>query len=128
MTKETKITADEAVENLQEFAAMLHEIGKDGIKTGLVEDNHKAYLLACFAHDISHALIDITKGKTPIKALEEVFGDDDEDDSSVVGSIAVNLKTGEVNGIENISNPKLKAQIAAAVHKLADELGGNSDE
>lgn len=51
-----------------------------------------------------------------------MFGDD-EDDSSVVGSIAVNLKTGEVNGIENISNPELKAQIAAAVHKLSDELG-----
>lgn len=125
MTKETKITADEAVENLQEFAAMLHEIGKDGIKTGLVESNHRAYLLACFAHDISHALIDITKGKKPIKALEEVFGsNEDEDDSSVAGSIAVNLKTGEVNGIENISNPELKAQIAVAVHKIADELGG----
>lgn len=122
MTKETKITADEAVENLQKFAAMLHEIGKDGIKKGLVESDHGAYLLACFAHDISHALIDITKGKKPIKALEEVLGDD-EDDSSVVGSIAVNLKTGEVNGIENISNPELKAQIAAAVHKLSDELG-----
>lgn len=99
MMKETKITADEAVENLQEFAAMLHEIGKDGIKTGLAESNHRAYLLACFAHDISHALLDITKGKKPIKALEEVFG------------------------IENISNPELKAQIAAAVHKLSDELG-----
>lgn len=124
MTKETKITADEAVENLQKFAAMLHEIGKDGIKKGLVESDHRAYLLACFAHDISHALIDITKGKTPIKALEEVFGsDEDEDDGSIVGSIAVNLKTGEVNGIENISNPELKAQIAAAVHKLSDELG-----
>ena len=32
-------------------------------------------------------------------------------------------KKTEVNGIENISNPELKAQIAAAVHKLSDELG-----
>ncbi|WP_270538108.1 hypothetical protein [Streptococcus anginosus] len=124
MMKETKITAEKVVENIKDFIAELHEIAIDGIKTNDTQESEKAYVLACFAHDISHALYDIVKGKNPHDVLEVIFTDDEKkDDAPFAGVLTVKIENGEVKGIENISNPELKAQIAAAVHKLADELG-----
>ena len=123
MTKETKITTQKVVENIKDFIAELHEIAIDEIKTNDTQESEKAYVLACFAHDISHALYDIVKGKNPHDALEVIFtGDEKKDDAPFAGVLTVKIENGEVKGIENITNPELKTQIAAAVHKIADEL------
>ncbi|MGG6739265.1 UNVERIFIED_CONTAM: hypothetical protein QE602_08525 [Streptococcus suis] len=126
MTKETKntVSAKTIVENLKEFAMELHQQAKDGMIDSVFEKDEDAFVLAKIAHDISHGLIDILQGKSADEALENVFSDD-EDDIPVVGSIAVNLKTGHVKGIEDIENPKLKEQITKAISKIADKLGGN---
>lgn len=126
MTKETKITTEKVVENIKDFIAELHEIAIDGIKTNDTQESEKAYVLACFAHDISHALYDIVKGKNPHDALEAIFTDgekNEDDDASFAGVLSVKIENGEVKGIENITDPKIKEQLAKAVHKLSDELG-----
>lgn len=78
---------------------------------------------ANIVHNISHDLLDILDGKS----AKEVFTDDEneEDEGTAIGSIAVNIKTGDVHGIENIKDPKLKEQLATVIGKLADKLGGN---
>lgn len=126
MTKETKntVAAETIVENLKEFAMELHQTAKEGIIGSLIEKDEDAFVLANITHEISHGLIDILQGKSADEALENVFSDD-EDDSPVVGSIAVNINTGDVKGIEDIKNPKLKEQITKAISKIADKLGGN---
>ncbi|HFR3332287.1 TPA: hypothetical protein ACHU45_000373 [Streptococcus suis] len=128
MTKETKntVAAETIVENLKEFAVELHQQAKDGMVDSLIEKDEDAFVLAKIAHDISHGLIDILKGKSADEALENIFGDDEDedDDTPVVGSIAVNVKTGQIDGIEDIADPELKGQIAEVIHKLADKLGG----
>lgn len=124
MTKETKLTAEKVVENIKGFIVELHEVAIDGIKTN--DTQEKAYVLACFAHDISHALYDIVKGKNPHDALEAIFTDgekNEDDDASFAGVLSVKIENGEVKGIENITDPKIKEQLAKAVHKLSDELG-----
>lgn len=88
------------------------------------EKDEDAFVLAHITHEISHGLIDILQGKSADEALENVFSDD-EDDTPAVSSIAVNLKTGDIKGIEDIKNPKLKEQITKAISKIADKLGGN---
>lgn len=118
MTKETKntVAAETIVENLKEFAMELHQSAKEGMIDSIIEKDEDAFVLAKVAHDI-------LQGKSADEALENVFSDD-EDDSPVVGSIAVNLKTGDAHGIEDITDPKLKEQIAEVISKLAKKLGG----
>lgn len=124
MTKETKITTEKVVENIKDFIAELHEIAIDGIKTNDTQESEKAYVLACFAHDISHALYDIVKGKNLHDALEAIFTDEkkEDDDAPFAGVLTVKIENGEVKGIENITNPKIKEQLAKAVSKLSDKL------
>ena len=55
--------------------------------------------------------------------LEEA--DENEEDSSLVGTITINVKTGKVDGIDDIKDTKAKEQILAAVSKVVEELGGN---
>lgn len=125
MTKETKntVAAETIVENLKEFAMELHQTAKEEMIGSLIEKDEDTFILAKIAHDISHGLIDILQGKSADEALENIFSDD-EDDSPVVGSISVNLKTGDAHGIEDITDPKLKEQIAEVISKLAKKLGG----
>lgn len=125
MTKETKntVAAETIVENLKEFATELHQQAKEGMISSLFVQDEDTFVLAKITHDISHGLIDILQGKSADEALKNVFSDD-EDDTPDVGSISVNLKTGDVKGIEDIKNPKLKEQIAKAISKIADKLGG----
>ena len=125
MTKETKntVAAETIVENLKEFAMELHQLAKEGMIDSVFEKDEDAFVLANITHEISHGLIDILHGKSADEALENVFSDDEED-TPAVGSITVNLKTGDVKGIEDIKNQKLKEQIAKAISKIADKLGG----
>ena len=46
-------------------------------------------------------------------------------DSSLVGTIAINVETGKIEGIDDIKDTKTKEQILAAVSKVVEELGGN---
>lgn len=125
MTKETKntVAAETIVENLKEFTMELHQQAKEVMIDSVIEKDEDTFVLAKIAHDISHGLIDILQGKSADEALENIFSDD-EDDSQVVGSIAVNLKTGDAHGIEDITDPKLKEQIAEVISELAKKLGG----
>lgn len=127
MTKETKntVAAETIVENLKEFAMELHQNAKEGMVESLIEQDEDNFVLANFAHNVSHGLIEILQGKSADEALEDILGkDEDEEDELSVGSITVNINTGDANGIENIKDPKLKAQITKVVRKLADKLGG----
>ena len=112
MTKETKntVSAETIVENLKEFANKLHDDSKDGMLHFLLKGDIRKFKLANVFHNISHDLLE---------------DEQDEKDIPVVGSIAVNLKTGDAHGIEDITDPKLKEQILAAVSKVVEELGGN---
>ncbi|WP_436801858.1 hypothetical protein [Streptococcus dysgalactiae] len=125
MTKETKntVAAETIVENLKEFTMELHQQAKEVIIYSVIEKDEDTFVLAKIAHYISHGLIDILQGKSADEALENIFSDD-EDDSQVVGLIAVNLKTGDAHGIEDITDPKLKEQNAEFISKLAKKLGG----
>ena len=125
MTKETKntVAAETIVENLKEFATELHQQAKDVMISSVFVQDEDTFVLEKITHDISHGLIDILQGKSADEALKNVFSDD-EDDTPDVGSISVNLKTGDVKGIEDIKNQKLKEQIAKAISKIADKLGG----
>lgn len=123
MTKETKntVSAETIVENLKEFAEALHDAGKKGMLYYLLERNASKFEAANIMHNISHDLLDILDGKS----VKEVLSESDEEDSSLVGSIAINVETGKVEGIDDIKDTKTKEQILAAVSKVVEELGGN---
>jgi len=125
MTKETKTTvsAETIVENLKEFAETLHDKSKEGMVHFLLTKNVSKFKTANILHNISHDLLDILDGKS----AKELFGesDDNEADSSLVGTVTINVKTGKVEGIDDIKDTKVKEQILAAVSKVVEELGGN---
>nr|DAX64528.1 MAG TPA: hypothetical protein [Caudoviricetes sp.] len=125
MTKETKntVSAETIVDNLKEFAKTLHDESKEGMVHFLLTKNVSKFKTANIMHNISHDLLDILDGKS----AKELFGkaDENEEDSSFVGSIAINVETGKVEGIDDIKDTKVKEQILAAVSKVVEELGGN---
>lgn len=125
MTKETKNTvlAETIVENLKEFVEALHDASKKAMFYSLLEKNVSEFKTSNVIHNISHDLLDILDGKSAKEVLEEA--DENEDDSSLVGSIAINVETGKVEGIDDIKDTKVKEQILAAVSKVVEELGGN---
>ena len=98
MTKETKnmVSAETIVENLKEFANKLHDDSKDGMLHFLLKGDIRKFKLANVFHNISHDLLDILDGKS----AKELFGkaDENEEDSSFVGTIAINVETGNVEG------------------------------
>ena len=123
MTKETKntVSAETIVENLKEFAETLHDESKEGMLHFLLTKNASKFKTANILHNLSHDLLDILDGKS----AKEILGESDEEDSSFVGSIAINVETGKVEGIDDIKDSKVKEQILAAVSKVVEELGGN---
>ena len=124
MTKETKntVSAETIVENLKEFAETLHDESKEAMLYYLSEKNVSKFKTANIMHNISHDLLDILDGKS----AKEILGESDEEDSyDFVGSIAINVETGKVEGIDDIKDTKVKEQILAAVSKVVEELGGN---
>lgn len=125
MTKETKnaVSAETIVENLKEFAETLHDESKEAMLYYLSAKNVSNFKTANIMHNISHDLLDILDGKSAKEVLEETDGN--EEDSSLVGTIAINVETGKVEGIDGIKDTKVKEQILAAVSKVVEELGGN---
>ncbi|HEM6509330.1 hypothetical protein [Streptococcus suis] len=138
MTKETKLTAEQTLANIKEFQKNLHGASALGVVTaelGLFGGT-KAHAMVCSAlHDVSHALDKVIKGAAPDEALKTAFDIDgvDEDDkdtgdepteSMFAGQIAVNVKTGEIQGIESITDQKLKSQLATVVQDVANKLKG----
>lgn len=125
MTKETKnmVSAETIVENLKEFANKLHDDSKDGMLHFLLKGDIRKFKIANVFHNLSHDLLDILDGKSAKEVLEEADGN--EEDSSLVGTIAINVETGKVEGIDDIKDTKAKEQILAAVSKVVEELGGN---
>lgn len=123
MTKETKntVSAETIVENLKEFANKLHDNSKEAMLHFLLTKNVSKFKTANIMHNISHDLLDILDGKS----AKEILGESDEEDSSFVGSIAINVETGKVEGIDDIKDTKVKEQILVAVSKVVEELGGN---
>lgn len=123
MTKETKntVSAETIVENLKELAEILHDESKEAMLHFLLTKNVSEFKTANVMHNISHDLLDILDGKS----AKEILGESDEEDSSFVGSIAINVETGKVEGIDDIKDTKVKEQILAAVSKVVEELGGN---
>lgn len=123
MTKETKntVSAETIVENLKEFVEALHDASKKAMFYSLLEKNVSEFKTSNIIHNISHDLLDILDGK----CAKEILGESDEEDSSFVGSIAINVETGKVEGIDDIKDTKVKEQILAAVSKVVEELGGN---
>lgn len=123
MTKETKntVSAETIVENLKEFAEALHDAGKKAMLYYLLTEDIDGFKTAKTMHSVSHDLLDILDGKS----VKEVLSESDEEDSSFVRSIAVNVETGKVEGIDDIKDTKVKEQILAAVSKVVEELGGN---
>lgn len=123
MTKETKntVSAETIVENLKEFAEALHDAGKKAMLYYLLTEDIDGFKAAKTMHSVSHDLLDILDGKS----VKEVLSESDEEDSSFVGSIAVNVETGKVEEIDDIKDTKVKEQILAAVSKVVEELGGN---
>lgn len=125
MTKETKntVSAETIVENLKEFAETLHDNSKDGMLHFLLKGDIRKFKIANVFHNLSHDLLDILDGKSAKEVLEETDGN--EEDSSLVGTIAINVETGKVEGIDDIKDTKVKEQILAAVSKVVEELGSN---
>ena len=124
MTKETKntVSAETIVENLKEFAEGLHDASKKAIFYYLLTEDIDMFKTAKTMHSVSHDLLDILDGKS----AKEILGESDEEDSyDFVGSIAINVETGKVEGIDDIKDTKVKEQILAAVSKVVEELGGN---
>ena len=125
MTKETKntVSAETIVENLKEFVEALHDVSKKAMLYYLLTEDIDMFKTAKTMHSVSHDLLDILDGKS----VEELFGkaDENEEDSSLVGTIAINVETGKVEGIDDIKDTKTKEQILAAVSKVVEELGGN---
>lgn len=129
MTKEIKTAPAEIVkQNLKEFTAELHQLSKEAVLQSILEKDEEVFATANIIHDISHCLIDILKGKTVEEAFEHIFADDDNDDveesTTFVSGVAVNLKTGDIKGIENIKNPELKKQLVSALNQLTEKLEG----
>ncbi|HEM2831101.1 TPA: hypothetical protein U0648_001774 [Streptococcus suis] len=124
MTKETKntVAAETIVENLKEFADTLHSESKEAMLHYLLTNDISKFKSANIMHNISHDLLDILDGKS----AKEVFTDDEneEDEGTAIGSIAVNIKTGDVHGIEDITDPELKSRLATVVQEVADKLKG----
>lgn len=112
MTKETKntVSAETIVENLKEFAETLHDESKEAMFYYLSAKNASKFKIANIMHNISHDLLDILDGKS----AKEILGESDEEDSSFVGSIAINVETGKVEGIDDIKDTKVKEQIKKA--------------
>lgn len=125
MTKETKnaVSAETIVENLKEFANKLHDNSKDGMLHFLLKGDIRKFKIANVFHNLSHDLLDILDGKSAKEVLEETDGN--EEDSSLVRTIAINVETGNVEGLDDIKDTKVKEQILAAVSKVVEELGGN---
>ncbi|MCL4942655.1 hypothetical protein M5P42_04745 [Streptococcus suis] len=138
MTKETKLTVEQTLANIKEFQKNLHGASALGVVTselGLFGGT-KTHAMVCSAlHDVSHALDKVIKGAAPDEALKTAFGIDgiDEDgkdtgdeptESMFAGQIAVNVKTGEIQGIEDITDPELKSQLATVAQEIADKLKG----
>lgn len=125
MTKETKnaVSAETIVENLKEFANKLHDNSKDGMLHFLLKGDIRKFKIANVFYNLSHDLLDILDGKSAKEVLEETDGN--EEDSSLVGAIAINVETGNVEGLDDIKDTKVKEQILAAVSKVVEELGGN---
>lgn len=125
MTKETKntVSAETIVENLKEFAETLHDNSKDGMLHFLLKGDIRKFKIANVFHNLSHDLLDILDGKSAKEVLEETDGN--EEDSSLIGTIAINVETGNVEGLDDIKDTKVKEQILAAVSKVVEELGGN---
>lgn len=125
MTKETKnaVSAETIVENLKEFANKLHDNSKDGMLHFLLKGDIRKFKIANVFHNLSHDLLDILDGKSAKEVLEETDGN--EEDSSLVGTIAINVETGKVERLDDIKDTKVKEQILAAVSKVVEELGGN---
>ncbi|NQO47650.1 hypothetical protein HO963_01575 [Streptococcus suis] len=138
MTKETKLTAEQTLANIKEFQKNLH--GASALGVAIVESGlfggTKTHAIVCSAlHDVSHALDKVIKGAAPDEALKTAFDIDgvDEDgedtgdeptESMFAGQIAVNVKTGEIQGIEDITDPELKSRLATVVQEVADKLKG----
>ncbi|MHC3753057.1 hypothetical protein ACYKJ4_07810 [Streptococcus suis] len=138
MTKETKLTAEQTLANIKEFQKNLHGASALGVaiaESGLFGGT-KTHAIVCSAlHDVSHALDKVIKGAAPDEALKTAFDIDgvDEDskdtgdeptESMFAGQIAVNVKTGEIQGIEDITDPELKSQLATVAQEIADKLKG----
>ena len=125
MTKETKntVSAETIVENLKEFAEALHDAGKKAMIYYFLTEDSDGLKTAKTMHSVSHDLLDILDGKSVEEVLAEA--DENEEDSSLVGTIAINVETGKVEGIDDIKGTKVKEQILAAVSKVVEELGGN---
>lgn len=125
MTKETKntVSAETIVENLKEFVNKLHDDSKGGMVSFLLMGDMTGFKVANDFHKLSHELLDILDGKSVKEVLEEA--DENEEDSSLVRTITINVKTGKVEGIDGIKDTKVKEQILAAVSKVVEELGGN---
>ena len=125
MTKETKntVSAETIVDNLKEFANKLHDNSKDGMLHFLLKGDIRKFKIANVFHNLSHDLLDILDGKSAKEALEETDGN--EEDSSLVGTIDINVETGKVEGLDDIKDTKVKEQILAVVSKVIEELGGN---
>lgn len=137
MTKETKLTAEQTLANIKEFQKNLHGASALGVATAELGffGGTKVHTLICSAlRDVSHALDKVIKGAAPDEALKTAFGidgvdDDDETgdeptESMFAGQIAVNVKTGEIQGIEDITDPEFKSQLATVVQEVADKLKG----
>ena len=125
MTKETKnaVSAETIVENLKEFVEALHDASKKAMLYYLLTEDIDMFKTAKTMHSVSHDLLDILDGKSAKEVLEETDGN--EEDSSLVGTIAINVETGNVEGLDDIKDTKVKEQILAAVSKVVEELGGN---
>ena len=125
MTKETKnaVSAETIVENLKEFVEALHDASKKAMIYYLLTEDSDEFKTAKTMHSVSHDLLDILDSKSVEEVLEEV--DENEEDGSLVGTIAINVETGKVEGIDDIKNTKVKEQILAVVSKVVEELGGN---
>lgn len=121
MTKENKpVPAVFVKQNLEEFTIELHHMAKNEMRKSLMNKDEETFVLANVIHNVSHGLIDILKGKTAEEALERIFEDEEAD--AVVGAIAVNLETGDFQGIENIEKPELKKQLVSALNQLTEKL------
>lgn len=125
MTKETKnaVSAETIVENLKGFAEALHDASNKAMLYYLLTEDSDGFKAAKTMHGVSHDLLDILDGKSVEEVLAEVG--ENKGDSSLVGTIAVNVETGKVEGIDDIKDTKAKEQILAAVSKIVEELGGN---
>ena len=125
MTKETRnaVSAETIVDNSKKFAEALHDASKEAMLYYLLSKDSDGFKLAKTMHSVSHDLLDILDGKSVEEVLAEI--DENKEDSSLIGKIAINVKTGKVEGIDDIKDPKTKEQILAAVSKVVEELGGN---